>query len=281
MIGKKQLNDTPMKCEKMMYVMVLYLNGEVNQEEQAVMENHLSACASCKQELSHMQLMHQQLGMLPVTEPDMVQMRLDFNDMLHHYKRATVQARTSWVEAWKEKLTLFWQPVYTLQLIMGMVLLLIGWAGGYWFSPERSESRQMAQLSAEVQQMRETMLLSMLQKPAASDRLRAVNNTQDLEQVDQKVILALLETLNNDPNVNVRLVTVETLRQLASYPSVREGLIQSITRQESALVQIALADVMVELQEKRSVNALQDLLKQENLNASVKDKLEKSVQVLM
>jgi hypothetical protein len=81
--------------------------------------------------------------------------------------------------------------------------------------------------------------------------------------------------------VNVRLVTVETLSQLASYASVREGLIQAIPQQESPLVQIALADVMVNLQEKRSVSALQRLLKQENLNASVKDKLEQSVKVLM
>lgn len=270
-----------MKCEKVMYLMVLYLNGELSQEDKLAMDSHLSACGTCSQEMAQMQQMHQQLGILPVAEPDMVKMRLDFNDMLHEYKRATIQARTSWLQEWKEKIAVFWQPVYTMQLMMGLVLLLIGWAGGYWLSPRQADSQQISQLTKEVQQMRETMLLSMLQKPAASERLQAVSNTRNLEQVDEKVIHALLETLNNDPNLNVRLVTVETLRQLAHYPSVREGLIQSITRQESPLVQIALADVMVELHEKRSVDALQHLLKQKDINDAVKSKLQQSVEILL
>jgi hypothetical protein len=70
------------------------------------------------------------------------------------------------------------------------------------------------------------------------------------------------------------------LRQFADEPQVREGLIQSITRQESPLVQIALADVMVGLQEKRSVKQLQRLLEQENLDETVKIKIKETVKVL-
>jgi uncharacterized protein YneF (UPF0154 family) len=272
---------TPMKCEKMMYLMVLYLNGELNDIDKLALETHLSECQSCKQELTQMQRIHQHMAAIPVAEPDAHKMRADFNDMLYEYKRATVQARSGWFSGLREKIAEVWQPVYAMQLLTGILLLLMGWAGGYWFSPQRAENQQLSQLSREVQQMRETMLLTMLEKPAATERLKAVNYTQNLDKVDEKVIQALLQTLNNDPNINVRLVTVETLSQLASYASVREGLIQSIPRQESPLVQIALADVMVTLQEKRSVNALQQLLKQENLNDSVKDKLEQSVKILM
>jgi hypothetical protein len=78
--------------------------------------------------------------------------------------------------------------------------------------------------------MRQTMLLTMLEQPSATDRLKAVTYTDELDEVDDKVIDALLQTLNNDPNVNVRLVTVEALHKLASHPKVRQGLIQSITR---------------------------------------------------
>jgi uncharacterized protein YneF (UPF0154 family) len=270
-----------MKCEKMMYLMVLYLNGELNDIDKHALESHLSECQLCKKELMQMQLVHQHMAAIPVTEPDAEKMRTDFYDMLYEYKRATVQARSGWISSLREKIAEVWQPVYAMQLLTGVLLLLMGWAGGYWFSPQRADTQQLSQLTREVQQMRETMLLTMLEKPAATERLKAVNYTQNLSPVDEKVIQALLQTLNNDPNINVRLVTVETLRQLASYASVREGLIQSIPLQESPMVQIALADVMVNLQEKRSVSALQQLLKQENLNASVKDKLEQSVKVLM
>jgi uncharacterized protein YneF (UPF0154 family) len=272
---------TPMKCDKMMYLMVLYLNGEINDIDKLALETHVAECQSCKQELMHMQVVHRNMAAIPVAEPDAEKMRTDFYDMLYAYKRATVQARSGWFSSLREKIAEVWRPAYAIQVLTGIVLLLVGWAGGYWFSPQRADNHQLSQLTKEVQQMRETMVLTMLEKPAATERLKAVNYTQNLEKVDEKVIQALLQTLNNDPNVNVRLVTIETLRQLAANPSVREGLIQSIPRQESPLVQIALADVMVGLNEKRSVSALKELLKQKNLDAAVKGKLEQSVKVLL
>ena len=270
-----------MKCENVMYLMVLYLNGEIDVQEKLELENHVQECQSCRQEFAHMKLMHQQLGVLPVPQPNTSKMQADFYEMLHEYKRATMREKKSWLSDVKEKFEAVWQPVYAAQLIMGFLLLLMGWAGGYWLRPEKSNDQQLSQLTKEVQQMRETMLLSMLEKPAATDRLKAVNYTQNLDRVDEKVIGALLQTLNNDPNVNVRLVTVEALHQLADHPKVREGLIASITQQDSPLVQIALADVMVDLQEKKSVEQLQRLLEQKDLDETVKSRITETVNILL
>ena len=99
--------------------------------------------------------------------------------------------------------------------------------------------------------------------------------------VGPRVVGALLKTLNTDPNVNVRLTTVEALSQFTGYPEVRTGLIKSIAKQESPLVQIALVDIMIELQEKGSVGALKDLLKKQGLNDAVKGKVQQGIQVLL
>jgi HEAT repeat protein len=102
-----------------------------------------------------------------------------------------------------------------------------------------------------------------------------------LQQADDRVVKALLYTLNHDENVNVRLVTVEALYRFADNPAVREGLVKSIAGQESPLVQIALADAMVGLQEKRSVEKMRELLRHTETDAMVKEKLESSIQVLL
>ena len=128
--------------------------------------------------------------------------------------------------------------------------------------------------------MRQTMMLSLLENPSATERLRAVGFTKEINGVDGQVIDALLTTLNNDPNVNVRLVTLEALADLARDARVREGLVQSITRQESPLVQVALADVMVRLQEKRSLKPLRQMLRQPGINDLVKSKLEQTIKEL-
>jgi hypothetical protein len=77
-----------------------------------------------------------------------------------------------------------------------------------------------------------------------------VSYTSDITHADEKVINALFTTLNNDLNVNVRLVALEALTQFAKDAIVREGLVKSLAVQDSPMVQVALADVMVKLQEK-------------------------------
>jgi HEAT repeat protein len=129
--------------------------------------------------------------------------------------------------------------------------------------------------------MKQLMMLALLQDPSASQRIRAVSYTEDMSSVNRKVIDALFATLNEDPNVNVRLATLEALVKLAGEPEVREGLVRSINLQESPIMQSAIADIMVKLQEKSSVQSLQKLLSKKDLNKMVKTKIENSIQKLI
>ncbi|HTR31422.1 MAG TPA: HEAT repeat domain-containing protein [Puia sp.] len=140
-----------------------------------------------------------------------------------------------------------------------------------------TESKQLEALTAQVREMRELMMLSLLQNPAASERIRAVSYTSEIGHVNPHIAAALLATLNNDPNVNVRLTTLEALTHFARDPVVREGLIQSILQQESPLVQAALADVMLKLQEKRAIQPFKKLLQQKDLNGMVRSKIEQTI----
>jgi HEAT repeat protein len=102
-----------------------------------------------------------------------------------------------------------------------------------------------------------------------------------MKHADKEVIDALLATLNNDDNVNVRLSTLDALTRLANHPEVRQGLIHSITQQESPLMQSAIADVMLKLQERRSVQSFKELLKQKNLDHGVRDKINETIHSLI
>jgi HEAT repeats len=86
--------------------------------------------------------------------------------------------------------------------------------------------------------------------------------------------------LNNDENVNVRLTALETLSKMATDPKVREGLIQSINYQDSPLVQSALADLMLSIQEKKSVRSFQKLLKKPETNEAIKTKIKETIHQL-
>jgi hypothetical protein len=211
-------------------------------------------------------------------------MQANFNAMLSEFKKEASVKKNPWVE-WmgklREALVLQVQP----RLAYSLLLVAFGMIGGYLLHrPEQSATaynRQIDSLASQVSEMKQVMMFSLLQDPSASQRIRAVAYTEEIPNVDFKVIGALFTTLNEDPNVNVRLATLEVLTKLAAEPKVREGLVRSINLQESPLMQTAIADVMVKLQEKSAIESLQKLLNKKNLNEMVKSKIEESIQILI
>ncbi len=166
------------------------------------------------------------------------------------------------------------------RLALTLALVIIGFAGGYYFR-QPSSSLEVHVLTQQVSDLKEMMLLSLLEKESASDRIKAVNLSTEMNQVSKKVTSALIKTLNEDENVNVRLAALEAITFYSKDSQVREALIQSISRQNSPLVQMALAEVMVSIQEKKSVKELQKLMQNEKTPKEVKSKIQESINVLI
>ena len=157
----------------------------------------------------------------------------------------------------------------TLLLITGLII------GA--FINFRSGQQQIRALNAQMSEIHDMLVVSLLEKPDATDRLKAVSLSMDLKSADQKVIDALLNTLNHDENVNVRLAAIDALYKYSGNEKVRKGFIEALSYQDSPIVLVTLADVLVSLQEKGSVDPLKKLLKNKNLDDQVKDKILSSI----
>ena len=128
--------------------------------------------------------------------------------------------------------------------------------------------------------MRQMVALSLMQQQSASERLKGVNWSYQLQQPDREVLTALLDTLMHDPNVNVRLAAIDALRQFGGQPVVRSGVVEALGRQDSPMVQVALIDLVVDLKEKESVDTLRKLIQNEKLNEAVRTRAQKGLQEL-
>lgn len=159
-------------------------------------------------------------------------------------------------------------------------VLVAGFGLGYLFQ-KPSQLQSITELNKQVSELKEMMMLSLLEKESPTERLRAVSIANDMDQASQKVTAALLQTLNIDENVNVRLAALEALKPYVQDGKVREGLIRSIGIQQSPLVQMSLAELMAALHEKKSVNELKKLLKDSNVPKEVKKKINESIDVLI
>jgi HEAT repeats len=169
-----------------------------------------------------------------------------------------------------------WSPRLNFATAMLLVGLLVGYSI-HFFQP----NTEVKKMSAQINEMRELMMLALLEKESATDRLKAVSLSDDLEQASRRVTDALIQVLNTDPNVNVRLATLDALVGYTKDPPVRMQLVKSISFQDSPLVQIALAELMVALNEKSSVSELKKVMEGKTTPKEVKEKLRESVNVLI
>lgn len=280
-----------MNTERYQILMTEYLNGDISPEQEAELKAYLEQNEEGKKELFDLKVLNDQLAQVQVPEPS-AQMSASFYSMLEEHKQAESAKSSigSSLKTWWAKLN-YRRLGYNLSY--AVVGILVGAVGMYYLNQpaqpiekiaNNQDKNALAVIQKKLNKMEEDqkrLISSLLEEKSASERLRAVNLTSNISEVDTKITKALLKTLNTDPNVNVRLTTVEALAQFATRPEVRTGLIKSIAKQESPLVQIALIDVMIELQEKGSVKALKDLLKKQDLNEAVKGKVQQGIQVLL
>jgi hypothetical protein len=268
-----------MKCEEYQELFTDWLDDQLPANKRAKLEQHLTECPVCREELAVIQHAWDIMGEFKAPEPSAA-MKVNFQAMLDDYKQTVQEKQNVWTSL-KERFAGLWQLQPKLSLSYSLMIALICFGAAFWFVQNNKQEKQLQALTSQVHELKQTMMLALLDNPSASERIRGVSYTNDIKHVDKQVIDALLATLNNDPNVNVRLSTLDALTRLANHPEVRQGLIQSITEQDSPLMQSAIADVMLKLQEKGSVKSFRQLLKQKNLDHGVRDKISQTISSLI
>jgi hypothetical protein len=136
--------------------------------------------------------------------------------------------------------------------------------------PATGENHELAILRQEVNNLSKLVTISLLQQPSSTERLRGVSFGSRLEQPDRETLSTLLNTLNSDPSVNVRLAVLDALAPFDEYQQVRQGLIESLQQQSSPLLQVALIDYFVESQTRGSLPVLKSIRQNEETNQTVR-----------
>jgi hypothetical protein len=179
----------------------------------------------------------------------------------------------------------WWQAWFALrpafQLALGVLLLAGGgWIGYVSSRPPAAEAAEVANLRSEIGNLRQLIALSLLQQQSAVDRLQGVTWASRIEQSDMEVLGALLRTVNEDPSIDVRLAAVDALSEFSSSPVARRGLAQSLGKQTSPLMQIAVIDLLVRIRERSAVESIRELLTRPELDQTVRLRAQNALRIL-
>ena len=243
--------------------LILYHYGEAPHRDR--IERHLQECAPCAATYGDIARTLALVGNLEVPERD-DRYGLEMWQRIRHDLPPQEQPWFMGLMAWHR---------FALAGAAAMVILAAFVAGLYWPRPgaasqEALQASNLAEVRGELHQMREMLTLSLMQQQSATERLRGVSGSAQIDQPGNEVVRALLDTLMHDSNVNVRLACVDALRRFSRQDQVRQGTIQALNESAFPLVQIALIDYMVETKDKDAVDALRRLSEDSMANEAVR-----------
>jgi hypothetical protein len=164
----------------------------------------------------------------------------------------------------------FFQPAF-YRAAAAVALLVLGAGIGYWISKNNDQQERIAQIENEMKATKQLMMRMLDNQESASQRIQGVNVAYGITKADDEIVSALVHTMNEDPNSNVRLAALEALSKFSEDPSVRKALIASLSNQKDPVVQIALIQMMVKWKEKSIVNDLQRIVDDQETMKAVKD----------
>lgn len=164
-----------------------------------------------------------------------------------------------------------------LQVAAAAAILFLGVLLGQNLGKEENHvtTQQFADLRSEM--------LELLEKEnSTSGRIKAVNISYEIQNPDDEIINALIQTMNIDASTNVRLSAIEALYDnFSNNPKVRTAFCETLNLQENPMIQTNLIKMLVNLKEKKAEKYLEDLIKKKDISPEVRDEAQMGIFKMM
>lgn len=267
-----------MNKDKLYELILDYLDQNLDSSQLGLLKSELKEMGYDINDLTALQKLVNEMDKIAVPEPS-AQMSESFFAMLEQKGNEEEELELL------ERITEFFRSIFQTnqfpRLAYATIILFFGWAIGFWLTPNTEVENQINQMSMEMQSMREVVMESMMDKPMASERLKALKMVQKSGKASENVVQTLLNTLNNDPDANVRMAAAETLLAFANQNVVRSGLIEAVLQQNSPMVQMTLVDGLVAIQDKAAIPLFENLIKNNKVHQAVKDRSREGIAKLI
>jgi hypothetical protein len=256
-----------MSCEDTTALLLDRFKGLTTAADEHRLDAHLAGCADCRSIAESFTRLWTDLGADDPAAPEHAvpseRMRARFHAALAAYEAGGAARRWRFLP---ERLTDA-LPLAAAAAALLAIGVLIGHA---WPSAHDSD---IAELRAEVRNVG----LALLDHQSASERLLGVA-WAEREGTGPQVVSALLDRVANDPNTSVRLAAIEALRSRLDQPEVRAGLTAALEQQDAPLLQVTLANALLQTGDANTVAAVRRLRDSSGLDPAVRDYLDMALE---
>jgi hypothetical protein len=267
-----------MNCEEIKNLLPDFDEGTLSSITMYAMQDHLKTCKACTQELEEIRELYRALSDSNLQQPG-ASLRENFNKMLNEEME---KQESNPVKSIKPKIiTMPWKS-YAWRAAVAVAIFSLGIFFGKRWKPgaDKTDPNEIASLKKDVNEVKEMLMFNQLKEESASARIKAVNYVDEMPNPNQKVLNALINTLNYDKNVNVRLASLYSLAKFTDLPLVRDSLVNSLSKQTEPVIQVVLINLLSEKKETKAKKTIQDIISNSNTLKEVKQVALKSLKSL-
>ena len=266
-------------CSDISPLLIDYIDGQLAPAIRDKVAEHLRGCADCRNEVEQFKQLFDEMANVQLEQPGQA-LRENFNLMLR--SELNIAATTEMLKKRKEANVVPIKPKRVWMQIAASILLVIsGVVAGMLLSNNGSSKLEVAELKTEMQNMKEAMMLNMLSQESASQRIQAVSYAEELQKPNPKVIQALINTLNTDGNLNVRLAAANSISKFLNEPAVVDALVNSLRTQKEPLVQITLITILTDKKERKAADPIREIISNQETLPPVKQIAEQGLKKII
>ncbi len=140
--------------------------------------------------------------------------------------------------------------------------------------------QEVATLRKELKVTQELVVLGLLRKESAAERLKGLQYASNMPSIPPDLLQTLAQTLRQDENINVRLATLETLKNYGKNPSVRKALLARLNVASELPEQISVMETLVINKETAALPRLKQLAEDEAADPLIRKQAQQSIQLL-
>ncbi len=257
-----------MECKEIEEQLIDYIDGNLDKETSREIEKHIENCASCTLALQGLTSIFNTIDKDQQEMPD-VRMKKSFQEMLQKEKAVLDESK---VVSLQKNTKSSWRTV--LQIAATIVLVIAAYLYGK-IEPKETviHTTEVATLKNEKIEQKKAMTISLIENESASKRLQAVNYAEELDEPGNEILKALVDKMHYDHHANVRLAAAEALAKFSDVEIVRNAFVNALYKEQDPSMQIELIHILVTIQEKRAVPAMEKLLREEETPKYVKDQV--------
>jgi hypothetical protein len=248
-----------METEKLESLIIDHIDGKLNEADQKMLEQELASNAASRLLYKQIKEVMSVMDSAAKAEPS-PGMKTSFEARLEQE-----------IKAQKKGKVIAFTPTFFYRAAAAIGLLIVGAGLGLWFSQYQRQQERLAKIEKEL---RETKLMTMAMldnDQSASQRVLGATVALDMDKADPEILSALIKAMNEDPNTNVRMAALEALGKFHKQPVVRKALIDALSTQKDPMVQIALIRMLVDMNEKGTIQELERITTDDEVIKEVKD----------